>query len=174
MAARHYAAMYIFTRYVLREVLQVFVAAVFVTTALLALLVIAKEGMRKGLPPAVLLRMFPYLLPDLMRFTAPGCILFAVCMVYGRMAGNNELVAIKSIGICPTIIVWPVLTLALLLSVYTYALQELLGRWSGPGLARVALESVEEIAYGALRAERTFRSPQSLLRGSSFILHQLL
>ena len=50
------------------------------------------------------------------------------------------------------VIVWPVIVLAFLLSLGTIWLQEIAATWCRPSVNRVAAESIEEIAYGMLRA----------------------
>ena len=136
---------------------------VFVATAAVALLLMtlgggAKEGVSRGLPPQIILRIMPYLIPEMLRFVVPGCLLFAVCSVYGRMAASNEVVAIKSIGVNPLRVMWPALVLAYALSMFTYWLYDVCAVWARPNLQREVAQSLTEIAYGYLRANRSFRT----------------
>lgn len=152
--------MTIFVRYVVGEIIKVFLSALLVMTAIMTVAFAVNEGIRKGLPPALILQSMPFILPQMLGFTIPGGMLFAVNSVFGRMAGTNEIVALKSLGISPLAVVWPVVLLSLFLSVATVWFYDLSAAWCRPQLRRFLVESVEEIAYGMLRAERSFRSPQ--------------
>jgi lipopolysaccharide export system permease protein len=145
-------------RYVVWEVLKVFLLVITATTLLMVLGGGVKEAIRKGLPIPLMVEILPYMLPETLRFTIPGCLLFAVCLVFGRMSGANELVALKTAGISPLAVIWPVLALAIVLSVVTFEFYNLCATWGRPNLKRAVIESVEEIAYGFLRAEKSFRT----------------
>jgi len=147
-------------RYVVWEVLKVFTVVVAASTLMMVLGGGVKEGLKQGLPAPLIVEILPYMLPEMLRFTIPGCLLFAVCSVFGRMSGSNEVVALKSLGIGPLAVVWPVLAVSVVLSLGTFALYELCAVWGRPNLRRIVIESVEQIAYGVLRAERSFNSNQ--------------
>jgi lipopolysaccharide export system permease protein len=154
------APMRILTSYVLAEVLKVFAVALTALTLMMILVGVVKEARDQGLEPRQVLQIIPYILPDALRYTVPGTILFAVCSVYGRMSGSNEIVALKSLGISPTTILWPVMVLAVLLSLVTVYLNDLAVSWGRSNVRRIVVESVEEIAYSMLRAQRTFSAPK--------------
>ncbi|MCA9270954.1 MAG: LptF/LptG family permease, partial [Planctomycetales bacterium] len=104
-------------RYVLVETLKTLVTVQLAATVLLMLCLASQEAMRKGLPPQVVVQLMPALAIETLQFTLPGCMLFAVCATFGRMASTNEMTALKSLGIQPWCVVWPVLMLALVASV---------------------------------------------------------
>jgi len=104
------------TRYVVFELLKVFLVALAAMTLLMIVVVLAQQAIREGLGPAAVVRLIPYILPNALRFAIPGTILFAACSVYGRMSASNELVAIKSAGISPWAVAWPALFLAFMMS----------------------------------------------------------
>jgi lipopolysaccharide export system permease protein len=83
-----------------------------------------------------------------------------VTIVYSRMSGFNEVTAIKALGISPTVLLWPTLVVAFLLSLLTAWLNDVAVSWGRRGAQRVAIDAVEEIAYGMLRAERHYTSPR--------------
>jgi len=152
--------MRIFTRYVLVEVLKHFTMGLAALTLLVTVGMAVREGLSKGLPPAVIATIIPYMLPEMLGITIPVTMLFAVTCVFGRLAGSNELVALKSAGVSPLRIVMPVLLLAAAVSVATVWMYELAAVWSRPNVRRVVLESVEEIAYGVLRTGGSFDCEQ--------------
>jgi lipopolysaccharide export system permease protein len=145
-------------RHVVWEVIKVFVLVITATTLLMVVGGGIKEAVRKGLPPQLMLEILPFMLPEMLRFTVPGSLLFAVCLAYGRMSGANEIVAVKTSGISPWAMIWPVLAISAVLSVTTFQFYNLCATWGRPGLKRTLVESVEAIAYGMLRAEKSFRT----------------
>ena len=149
--------MWIFTRYVTWEVLKFFLAALIVLTLIVTIGMGVKEGMARGLPPAVVLRTMPFMIPEMLGITIPVALLYAVCTVFGRMAGTNEIVALKSLGISPLTAAAPVIVLAVFFSLATVGIYELAATWCRPAVQRVVIESIEDIAYGMLRANRSFR-----------------
>ncbi len=150
--------MRIFSRYVIAEVLKYFIAGLGALTLLVTVGMAVREGLSKGLPPTLIASIMPYLLPEMLGITIPVTMLFAVTCVFGRMSGSNEIVALKSLGISPASVVVPVLLLASAISLGTVWMYELAAVWSRPNVRRVAIESVEEIAYGMLRTHRSFQS----------------
>jgi lipopolysaccharide export system permease protein len=90
--------MYILTRYVVLEVLKLFLAALAGLTLVVTLAFGVQTALKFGLPPTVMLKTLPFLLPEMFGITIPVAMLFAVSSVFGRMTGMNEIVAIKSLG----------------------------------------------------------------------------
>jgi lipopolysaccharide export system permease protein len=147
--------MYILTRYVVTEVLKYFLLTLIGLTLIVTVVMGINEGLKRGLPPMVMFHVMPYMLPEMLVITLPVSLLLSVSIVYGRMTGTNEVVALKSLGINPMVIVWPVIVLAVLLSLGTIWMQEIAAVWCRPTYSRVIAESVEEIAYGMLRANHS-------------------
>ena len=148
--------MRILTRYVLGTLLQQFLLALTLLTMVFLLAGLANEAVSQGLGLEQVLLLVPYVLPDAMRFAIPATILFAASVTYGRLAGFNELVALKSMGISPMTIVWPAVVLAFLLSLAAVWLNDVAVSWGRQGVQRVILESVEEVAYGMLRSKKSY------------------
>jgi lipopolysaccharide export system permease protein len=144
------------TRYVLAELLKVFLTTLTAMTLFLVVGVIAHEAIREGLGPSAILRLVPYSIPMALRFTIPGTILFATCSVFGRMSAANEIVAIKSLGISPLRVVWPALSLAMFVSILALWLNDVAVSWGALGIDRVVVQSIEQIAYGKLRTQRAY------------------
>ncbi|PQO37070.1 hypothetical protein C5Y96_07890 [Blastopirellula marina] len=144
-------------RYVLWEITKVFLLCLGITVLLMTVGGGVNEGLKKGLPPGVILNMLPYFIPEMLRYTIPGCMLFAVCTAFGRMAASNEITAIKSAGINPMELMWPVLTLAYFLSFFTFWMYDACAAWSRPNLHRVVAESLDDTVYGVLRTQRNFK-----------------
>lgn len=101
--------------YVLREVVKILLLAIAGVCALI-LLAMCVRLMREGLKPVQLQGILLYLFPFTLPFAVPCGILIASVMAFGRLSGDNELLAIRSSGVNLWSVVWPVLALGLLLS----------------------------------------------------------
>ncbi|MBN2445221.1 MAG: LptF/LptG family permease [Phycisphaerae bacterium] len=86
--------------YVLRELLKTFVLSVIAMTALFTIGGGVFNVVRyEGVGAAEVFTILPMLIPIFVTFTLPLAALFAVTMVYGRLAADNELVACRAAGI---------------------------------------------------------------------------
>lgn len=146
------------TRYVLAEFLKVFVSALGIMTCFILLAVMGQEAIRHGLSLLNVIRLLPYAFPIALLYAVPGTSLFAACSVYGRMSANNEVLAIKSLGLSPMVLIWPNLALAFVLSVVVVWLNDVAVSWGRLGTQRVIFDSVEQIAYGMLRTHHSYAS----------------
>jgi lipopolysaccharide export system permease protein len=148
------------TRYILGELLKIFLVTLTGMTMLMLIVGVAHEAIRQGLGFEPILKLIPYAIPNALRFAVPGTILFATCSVYGRMSASNEITAIKSLGISPVKLITPALILAFLVSLSGVWLNDLAVTWGRKGMQRVILHSVEQIAYGLLRTQRSYSNDQ--------------
>jgi lipopolysaccharide export system permease protein len=103
-----------------------------------------------------MVRLVPFVLPNALCFAIPGTILFSACSVFGRMASDNEVVAIKSLGIRPYAVIAPALTFAFLISLTAVWMIDMAYSWGYLGTQRVIASSLEEIAYSVLSTKRHF------------------
>jgi lipopolysaccharide export system permease protein len=149
--------MTILSRYIVGELIKVFLVTLTALTTVMLLIGVVQEALRESLTPLTILRMVPYVLPNALCFAIPGTMLFAVSIVYGRMAAHNEIVAIKSAGVAPIVVITPVLVVACLLSLLTVFLNDVAVSWGRTGVYRVVLHSVEKTIYAVLSAERTYQ-----------------
>jgi lipopolysaccharide export system permease protein len=154
--------MRILTRYILWEVIGVFLATLATMTAFLFVALIGKEAVENGLGLTPIARMLPYMLPKAMQFAVPGALLMAATSVFGRVSASNEVVAIKALGISPMVLIWPVLGLGTAVSFIAVAMNDVAVSWGDGGVKRVVLESIEDIAYGRLRTLRSFSVPNQI------------
>ena len=152
--------MRILTRYIVIEMMSVFLLTLTAMTAIVFVVLIGKEAVDKGLGLVPLLRLLPYMLPQAMLFAVPGTMLLATTTIYGRVASSNEIVAVKSMGISPMVLVWPTLIVATLASFATVWINDMAVSWGHGGVQKVVLESLEEIIYGRLRTTRSYSNDQ--------------
>ena len=159
--------MAILTRYVLAELLKVFLLTLVSMTAIVFIVLVGKEAVENGLGIVPIMRMLPYILPQAMQFAVPGTMLLAATSVYGRMAGGNEVVAIKSLGISPWAIVGPTLVLATIVSFSSVVLNNIAVSWGRNGVERVLTDSAEEIVYSMLHTRRSYSNGRLHVRVQS-------
>lgn len=150
--------MRLLTRYVLWEVGVVFTVALAAFTLFFMVVGVVKEAASHGLDAVHIIRMFPYLVPNALLYAIPGTLLLAISNVYGRMSGSNEIVALKSLGISPMVVVWPTYAMAVLLSLATVWINDVAVSWGYQGVQRVVLDSVEGIIYGMLRSQGSYNT----------------
>ena len=148
--------MRILTRYIVFDLLKVFLMTLTVMTAFLFVILTSKLVVEESLGFLPIVRALPYILPQAMQFAVPGAMLLSTVTVYGRIAASNEIVAIKSMGISPMVLVWPTIILATLVSLGGVMLNDFAVSWGRGGVEQVLLDSFEEIIYGRLRTSRSY------------------
>ena len=144
------------TRYVLWELLKTFTVTLTVMTVMMVMVFLIQEAMRENLTPETILELVPYTIPMALNFAIPGTILFATCIVYGRMSATNEIVALKSMGVSPTVVIWPGIILSVLLSLVTVYMNDISVHWGRKGVYRVVLHSSAKTIYSVLQAQGSF------------------
>src|SRR5258708_34893469 len=95
-------------RAIFYELTKVFLLAFIGLTGVLLLAGVITEATRNGLGPAQILTAIPLLIPSTMPYTLPTTTLFACFMVYGRLAHDNEILALPAGGIPIPHTTWPV------------------------------------------------------------------
>src|SRR3984893_8687403 len=109
-------------RMILWELTKVFVMSLIGITGILLLAGIVAEASQQGLGPGQILAAIPLLIPSTLPYTIPATTLFATSVVYGRLAADNEIQAIKSSGVNILHVVKPGLVLGVVMSVATMGL----------------------------------------------------
>ena len=146
----------ILQRYVAAEVLRSFVMAMVALTTILVLFVLVAQASKAGLSPGDMLRLIPLVIPGTVPYTAPVALLLAVSVAYGRLAGDNEVIAVKACGLSAMTIIWPSITMATLISFgLLYMTQDLIPR-ANHQLTMTLFGEMEANFYKFLRKEREF------------------
>jgi lipopolysaccharide export system permease protein len=107
----------ILRRYVLMDVARAFSLALLTLSAIFVLFMVAATARDIGLSPQDIVRLVPYVIPSTLPYTIPVSLLFSVTVVYGRLAGDNEIIAVKTAGVSVMHVLLPTYALALFLSV---------------------------------------------------------
>jgi len=151
--------MSILTRYALIQLCTRFAVALGCLTGLILLVGVVREAVSQGLPLEQIAELMPYILPDALRIAVPVTLLLATTTVYGSLAGSNEILAAKSLGISPMTFLWPALFVACLLSFLSVWLNDVAVSWGRGGARRVVVQALEPIIYNMLRAQGEYTSP---------------
>jgi lipopolysaccharide export system permease protein len=147
-------------RMILWELVKVFVMALVGITGILLLAGIIAEATQQGLSPGQVLAAIPLLIPSTLPYTIPATTLFATCVVYGRLAADNEILAIKSSGVNVTAVLLPGVFLGLAMSLATMGLYYRLIPYTHHLLRAMAFNDAEELLYTLLRKHGMIKHPQ--------------
>lgn len=110
--------------YVLREILKVFLLAVVAVNLVMNFAAVITYLHRFPLPLVPLIKIVLCRMPELFPWTFPMALLLAVTLVYGRLATDNEVMAMQASGIHMAWIILPGLVVGLLLSVTLYLVND--------------------------------------------------
>ena len=142
-------------RYVLTELLRVFGILVTISTSLLVCVGAFGQAKEYGLGHWQILQILPFIVPSLLPYTIPATLLLSVCVVYGRMSGDNEIVAAKAAGINVMNLMWPSFFLASLLSVAVLLLSDQVIPWAYKNIEQIATLAMEDIFIDRLKTQST-------------------
>jgi len=151
----------ILQRYVSGEVLRAFLLALLTMTAIFVLFMVAAEAMRSRLlSPQDVAQLIPYVIPSTLPYTIPVSLLFAVTVVYGRIAGDNEIIAVKSAGLSVMTVIWPTIFLATFLSGFLLHVSRGWIPRSAHKAKLVLFKDLEDTFYKFLKRDREFNNPR--------------
>jgi lipopolysaccharide export system permease protein len=149
----------IINRLILAELFKVFLLSLTALTGMFLLAGLIQEATQRGLSPGQIIMVIPLLIPNTLPYTIPATTLFATCVVYGRMAHDNEVLVLKSAGVNILHLLKPAVLLGLLtMSVTMLLYYDTIPRTQRLVRAKV-LSDAEEVLYGLLRREGCLRQP---------------
>jgi lipopolysaccharide export system permease protein len=152
--------MCILHRMILWELAKVFTLSLLGITGILLMAGIVAEASQQGLGPTQIVAIIPLLIPSTLPYTIPATTLFATCVVYGRLAADNEILAIKASGINILKVVWPGVLLGLVMSCVTMGMYYRIIPYSHHLMRTMFLKDVEELMYTVLKRERKIDQPK--------------
>jgi lipopolysaccharide export system permease protein len=147
-------------RYVISEILRSFSLALLTMTAIFVLFMVAAQARDIGLSPSDIAHLVPYVIPSTLPYTVPVSLLFSVTVVYGRLAGDNEIIAVKTAGRGVMTVLWPTLCFA---AISSAVLLYLSGGWipSCTHAAKMVLfKDIEDTFHKLLKRDREFNHPK--------------
>src|SRR5262245_47273979 len=104
------------------ELVRVFLLSLGALTALFLIVGLIQQASQLGLALNQILSAVPLFVPSTLPLTIPATTLFASCVVYGRLAHDNEVVALKAAGVHLFGVVKPAILLGVLTTLTTAAL----------------------------------------------------
>ncbi len=140
-------------QYIFFQLARVFAMMLIVITCLLVFVGAFGQMRERGLSPAQAIEILPFIVPSILPFTIPATLLLTVCVVYGRMAGDREIIAAKAAGIPISTLMWPSLFLGAMLSVLSLLLLDQVIPWSFANIERIAVLATEQIFLDQLRTQ---------------------
>lgn len=138
-------------RYIIRDLLVVFTMMLSGMTVLLVFVGVFREITANGLGPAQALEILPYIIPSLLPFTIPATLLLTVCVVYGRMAADREIIAAKAAGINVLSLLLPAFALGGILSLCSLLLADKVIPWAVRNIRTTISQAMEDIFLDMLR-----------------------
>lgn len=146
----------ILPRYVMGQLVKAFVLALTMLSLIFVLFVVVPKVAEAGLGPREIAMLVPMTLPTTLPYCAPLALLFAVSVVYGRIASDNEVIACKASGLGVMNVLWPSFLLGGVLSVGLLVMtREIIPRTNHE--ARNALiRNIEDMLYRVLDRQREF------------------
>ncbi len=148
--------MRILQRFVLTDLLRIFGLAILVLTVLLVCMGVAGEAAKNGLGLWQIVQILPYIVPSLLPYTIPATLLLTVCIVYGRMAGDHEITAIKAAGIDVSCVLIPSFVMGAALSLGTFILTDQFIPWARANIESVITLAMEDIFLDMLHANSSY------------------
>lgn len=145
-------------RQIFWELTRVFVLALVTLTSLFLLAGVVQEATQRGLTPSQILGALPLLIPNSLPYTVPATTLFAACVVYGRMAHDNEITALRSAGVHLGRLLLPGLVFGVITSFATFALYCNFIPRSQQMLTDRLLEDIDELLLTVLKRQGCLRS----------------
>jgi lipopolysaccharide export system permease protein len=149
-------------RMVFGQLMRVFSLSLIGLTGLFVIAGLVAEATQRGLAPSQILAVVPLLIPNTLPYTLPATTLFATCIVYGRLAADNEVLAVKTAGARIGKLLAPSLALgigaALVTAVLYYRYIPLTHRI----LRTTVVGDVEDMLYAMLKRNGCLRHPKVL------------
>ena len=143
-------------KYLLAELIRVFVFVVSVLTVLLVFVGAFGQISENNLGPAQLIEILPYLVPSMLPYTIPATMLLTVTVVYGRVAADHEITAAKAAGISAMSLLWPSFIMAAVLSVVSLLLTDQVVPWAFTNIERHVAQMLETIFLDILRSQKMY------------------
>ncbi len=119
--------MRIVNKYLLKELAGPFLAALFITTLILAagnIMQTADMVINKGVELMQVVKIFLFFLPYVLIFTIPISVLAAVLLGFGRLSGDNEVTTLRTSGISIFTVIMPIILCGLIISLFSVPLND--------------------------------------------------
>lgn len=143
-----------FQRMIFWELFRVFLLCLLALAGVFTLLAVLQQ-LQMGVSIGQALKMLPLLVPTSVPWITPPSCLFASCVVYGRMAHDNEAVALKAAGVDLLSVLRPAVALGALACLFVAYLQFDVTPQAWRGSREVLIEDPEEAIGLVLKRRQT-------------------
>lgn len=150
----------ILQRMIFWELVRVFLFALCGLTGLFMLGGVVQEASQRGLTPPQILQVIPLLIPSTLPYTAPATVLFTCCVVYGRLAADGEITALRAAGVHLGRLLAPAVVLGVLVGIGLTAVQSEIVPRSRQMLADRVIADIDSLIYGMLKRSGSIRHPK--------------
>jgi lipopolysaccharide export system permease protein len=150
----------ILNRMIFGELVRVFVLALVSLTGMFLLGGVVSEAAQRGLTPSQVLMIIPLLIPNTLPYTVPATCLFATCVVYGRLAHDNEITAVKAAGLHLGRLISPGAVLGLMVAGGITALHYKVIPATHQMLRTQVLGDVDDLLYAQLKRLGCLKHPK--------------
>jgi lipopolysaccharide export system permease protein len=142
------------------ELVKIFLLSLIGITGILLMAGIVAEANQQGLSPTQILAIIPFIIPSTLPYTIPATTLFATCLVYGRLAHDNEILVIRAAGVSVMKVVTPALVLGLVMSLITMSLYYRIIPYSHYLMRSLFMQDVEDVMYTILERDHQICHPR--------------
>ena len=153
----------IIVRYILRELCVTFLIGFVALTGLLLIVGLVEQALKESLPLVLILQLVPFVFAKMSSISLPVTLLLAVTIFFSRMSGNNEVIALKALGISPSAFLIPVFVLAIIVSFIGIRINEFAVTTGQEGINTLIYRGAEDIVLEQLRNEKTFETDDKQL-----------
>ncbi len=150
------------TRYIFIEILKTFLIAIVALTLVLIIGVLVKEAVSKGIPAKHVIKLIPFVTIKMSPISLPMALLMAVTTFFAKMSANNEIIALKSLGISPWRLLWPVMIFGTIVSLGAVWINEMAVTYGRAGMEGIIYAASEDILLEQLRREHSFQANNNL------------
>jgi len=148
----------IIVRYILRELGITFHVGFVAFTILLLIIGLVREALDRNIPLFYVGQLVPFVFAQMSSISLPVTLLLAVTVFFSRMSGNNEIIALKTLGISPSAFLVPVFAIAATVSLIGVGVNELAVTWGWKGINAVLYRGAEDILLEQLKKEQSFET----------------
>jgi len=164
--------MKILRKYIIKEIIAMFLFSLSIFTFTLVvgnIIKLAELVINKGVDIKLVGKLFLYLIPFLLSYTIPMSILTSVLLVFGRLSGDNEIVAIRSSGINIYRLSFPLVVIGLLFSFLSIVL-------NNDMIPRMHFESRKIIKSIGIKTPAAYLEPGTFIKsfkGYIIFIHEI-
>lgn len=120
-----------------------------------------------GIPYTYIPHLIFYIIPECLQFLLPTSLMVGVIITFARMGAENEITVLKSSGIQPIRLVYPLLAMAFVLSFGAWYINDISAICRERGIRNVLLNGAEDIVKGMLKSNGEITTRQLRIKVDS-------